>query len=193
MFSQISVAATVTIDFEELVVGDGPVSMSDWMQVGNFELSGGVLYPSGDPAEIYEGQNGTQVFGANYVTPVVGNDAILTLTIRRTDGGVFGVHDFDAAISSNGTAFGSGVEFLGFPSGLDGPYRDLRYSPLGTGDWLNLTAFQIEVYSDGAVAGGLVNLEIDNIVVSTVPIPAAVWLFGSALAGLGFMRRRPTA
>jgi len=27
---------------------------------------------------------------------------------------------------------------------------------------------------------------------SAVPIPAAVWLFGSALAGLGWMRRRPT-
>ncbi len=29
--------------------------------------------------------------------------------------------------------------------------------------------------------------------VSAVPIPAAVWLFGSALAGLGWMRRRQTA
>jgi hypothetical protein len=28
--------------------------------------------------------------------------------------------------------------------------------------------------------------------VSTVPIPAAVWLFGSALAGLGWMRRKQT-
>jgi hypothetical protein len=27
---------------------------------------------------------------------------------------------------------------------------------------------------------------------STVPVPAAVWLFGSALAGLGWMRRRKT-
>jgi hypothetical protein len=29
--------------------------------------------------------------------------------------------------------------------------------------------------------------------VNVVPIPAAVWLFGSALAGLGWMRRRQTA
>ena len=28
---------------------------------------------------------------------------------------------------------------------------------------------------------------------SVVPIPAAVWLFGSALAGLGWMRRKQTA
>jgi hypothetical protein len=30
----------------------------------------------------------------------------------------------------------------------------------------------------------------DNFNVNVVPIPAAVWLFGSALAGLGWMRRR---
>jgi hypothetical protein len=28
--------------------------------------------------------------------------------------------------------------------------------------------------------------------VSAIPIPAAIWLFGSALAGLGWLRRKPT-
>jgi len=37
-------------------------------------------------------------------------------------------------------------------------------------------------------AGGV--WQIDN--VRVVPIPAAVWLFGSALAGLGWMRRKQT-
>jgi hypothetical protein len=31
-----------------------------------------------------------------------------------------------------------------------------------------------------------------GVVFSTVPVPAAVWLFGSALAGLGWMRRKQT-
>jgi hypothetical protein len=35
--------------------------------------------------------------------------------------------------------------------------------------------------------------DIGSYLVTTVPIPAAVWLFGSALAGLGWMRRRKTA
>jgi hypothetical protein len=35
--------------------------------------------------------------------------------------------------------------------------------------------------------------QINNIKVNVVPIPAAVWLFGSALAGLGWFRRRQTA
>ena len=32
--------------------------------------------------------------------------------------------------------------------------------------------------------------EGDSVTLSIVPIPAAVWLFGSALAGLGWMRRK---
>ena len=30
----------------------------------------------------------------------------------------------------------------------------------------------------------------DNLAITAVPVPAAVWLFGSALAGLGWLRRR---
>ena len=33
---------------------------------------------------------------------------------------------------------------------------------------------------------------IDNIVLTSVPIPAAGWLFGAALAGMGWFRRRTT-
>jgi len=36
------------------------------------------------------------------------------------------------------------------------------------------------------------NMNMDNLVVAAVPIPAAVWLFGSALAGLGWLRRKQT-
>jgi hypothetical protein len=36
------------------------------------------------------------------------------------------------------------------------------------------------------------NRDIISGAVTTVPIPSAVWLFGSALAGLGWMRRRKT-
>jgi len=37
------------------------------------------------------------------------------------------------------------------------------------------------------------NLNLDNIVVTAIPIPASVWLFGSALAGLGLIRRKQVA
>jgi hypothetical protein len=35
-------------------------------------------------------------------------------------------------------------------------------------------------------------VSLDNFSATVVPIPAAVWLFGSALAGLGWMRRKQT-
>ena len=44
--------------------------------------------------------------------------------------------------------------------------------------------------------GGLSTYEFDatlSITAAAVPVPAAVWLFGSALAGLGWFRRRQTA
>jgi hypothetical protein len=56
--------------------------------------------------------------------------------------------------------------------------------------WVNLQSVEF------SAAGSFVAL--DNIVVSgdfavsAVPIPAAAWLFGSALAGLGWMRRKQT-
>jgi len=40
--------------------------------------------------------------------------------------------------------------------------------------------------------GNVATFYIDNISVSAIPIPAAVWLFGSALAGLGWIRRKTT-
>ena len=62
--------------------------------------------------------------------------------------------------------FIGGATFLGFggPGGLD--VYDAQYPSY--------------------LAGGYVSA-------SVVPIPAAAWLFGSALAGLGWIRRRPTA
>lgn len=44
-------------------------------------------------------------------------------------------------------------------------------------------------FDSGAFGGAMA---IDNLQFSTVPVPAAVWLFGSALAGLGWMRRKQT-
>jgi len=41
---------------------------------------------------------------------------------------------------------------------------------------------------DGTVGGDTSYINVDSM--SLVPVPAAVWLFGSALAGLGFTRRR---
>ena len=70
-----------------------------------------------------------------------------------------------------------------------------------TGDWNNYVfdagwSDLTQVLLGGTSASGFNGIVVDNIATtpgSVVPIPAAVWLFGSALAGLGWMRRRRIA
>ena len=54
---------------------------------------------------------------------------------------------------------------------------------VGVDDCAVLAVYQTGTFADGPYSGG-------NLTGSVVPIPAAVWLFGSALLGLGWMRRR---
>jgi hypothetical protein len=56
--------------------------------------------------------------------------------------------------------------------------------------WTNLTSVEIiiDVLVDGHLAFDI--FVIDDVHIQAVPAPAAVWLFGSALAGLGWMRRK---
>ena len=78
----------------------------------------------------------------------------------------------------------------------------------GDGSVVNLqvlgSASEGEIWETVFLSGQLNNLtsitftnfsrpvQLDNIVVQAVPVPAAVWLFGSALAGLGWLRRKQT-
>ena len=51
------------------------------------------------------------------------------------------------------------------------------------------TSYLIESYSFSRYE----NRDVVSGAISAVPIPAAVWLYGSAIAGLGWMRRKKTA
>ena len=70
----------------------------------------------------------------------------------------------------------------GHTVGIGGAYGNGTVVALGW-DWSDSS------YAHNPVTQQLVN---DIVEVSIVPIPAAVWLFGSALAGLGWMRRKRT-
>jgi len=60
------------------------------------------------------------------------------------------------------------------------------------GDGSAANPFGIELQFDGLDFAGASEVSLyANF--SAVPVPAAVWLFGSALAGLGWMRRKPVA
>jgi len=65
--------------------------------------------------------------------------------------------------------------------------------PIGTGDWLNLERVEFGVASCCGIGIETLDMTIDNVNVSIVPIPGAVWLFGSALGLLGWVRRRQLA
>jgi len=57
--------------------------------------------------------------------------------------------------------------------------------------WTNLesVSFQAKIVNFHCCSSSF-NGSIDDIVVTAVPLPASVWLFGSALAGLGWLRRK---
>jgi hypothetical protein len=57
--------------------------------------------------------------------------------------------------------------------------------------WSEINRFRVSgqaVVADCCEVFG--SLAVDNVTVNVVPLPAAVWLFGSALAGLGWIRRK---
>jgi hypothetical protein len=57
----------------------------------------------------------------------------------------------------------------------------------------NISGFTLRIFGtlDGRFTSGGYNVSVEGTDVSSVPVPAAAWLFGSALMGLvGFSRRK---
>jgi hypothetical protein len=91
-----------------------------------------------------------------------------------------------------GIPYSTGLEFLGTRADGSTIYATFDSDVLDgqtvafSAEWSDLVSVQA-----WNVAGG--DVVIDDITMSVVPVPAAVWLFGSALAGLGWFRRNQTA
>jgi len=186
-------SATIVLDFEEYAdsvslfqpVTLGTVLSDEFEVIGLTSLVGWDNCKTGPcPPPSPEG---------TFVSAVLAN-ADASIEIGRIDGnafdlvslqhltGVSGNYGFTIVgnLSSGGTVSQSFTVFEDF-SGYDTTVLD---SALFSG----ITSYSIEL--DSGAAGGF---WIDNMVVTTVPIPAAVWLFGSALIGLGAFRRRKFA
>jgi hypothetical protein len=189
LFAAATQAAPVVIDFEEFNLGDsagGGATGNQWppLQSQGFSVSGFLVF---DPAEIVTGTNtGTKAFGGT--VSGFGQDGFgvaSQVSMQRSDGGAFALYSLDLLLQAdpNGITRVSGLLAGGGSANLG--------VPTGTGDWLNLEA--VFFSAEGNQFGfGSATVELDNVVVSAVPIPAAVWLFGSALAGLGWLRRKQT-
>ena len=120
--------------------------------------------------------------------------------LERADGGEFSLYKFDFGgyVDSTGIAKESDFTVYGFfedgsssiwrdfsPDGDEG-FETMYLGVEGEG-WHGLSAVMFEHWGAGSDQG---SFALDNIKVSTVPVPAAVWLFGSGLLGLAGVARR---
>jgi hypothetical protein len=179
-------SAQVTIDFEEF--SRGPIDPPD----GDLVSKGFALeyldQGSGYPIiEIIGSLNGTQAY-MNCSTC----QAVEQIDLSSAAANNISLHAID--IGALGAAFPSfDFIFTGFLAGGGSITQSaLGVSTLQTllfdASWSGLESVRIQI--DNANGVNAYASFIDNIVVSQVPVPAAVWLFGSGLAAMGLIRRR---
>ncbi len=146
----------------------------------------------------YAGQNYTGYYAGSAGLGPQGPGAITTL--QHSAGNVFsidsiGLSIFEVPIPSTHGPVDVPVTFTGYLSGGGTPVtQSFQLSSFGFSDFFfnssftNLTSL---TWNQGMVPAD--SYQFDNIVVSAVPIPAAVWLFGSGLLGLTGIARRKKA
>ena len=182
-------AVAVTIDFEEFPTGQtaGPPLSSQGFVFEAISVYGWI--PTGG----YVIQNGLDGNLFNYCPDC-------QLTITESTGQAFSLESADLGLSVLGSPID--LTIVGYYSGggsisttftaTETTFQNDPLTPFFFGaGWTNLSSV---VFETTAHSGGVLtvpNSLVDNIVVIAVPVPAAVWLFGSALAGLGWLRRKP--
>lgn len=193
----------------------GPAQAAELALNGGFEsgdFSGWTLFPGAGVASVSTMNPSSGLYSANLDASA--NAAVDTL-IKNANIGVGQVvpgEMITIAFDARGTTANGGVLFAEFFSELDGggvsATEILGGGPLGlNADPEVWTSFMFTTFAGpdvsggvtlqlksacGPVAGCTANVFLDNISVSTsaVPVPAAFWLFGSALAMMGWVRRR---
>jgi hypothetical protein len=174
-------AGAYIIDFEEFepgfISGSGLVS-GDYQIHTDYSFD----FPNGSGGAYITETNTLQILGdASWF-----DDSYVEMTVERVDGGSFSLYSIDVLADYDPDGYYlSALTTAGYYIDDQGDLANL-----GQGDWLNIVQFSYLTSQPPATIGSL--LEVDNIVVTAVPIPAAVWLFGSALAGLGWLRRKQT-
>jgi hypothetical protein len=177
--SAVAQSANVTIDFEEY---SGLVN---------------TFQPVGIETPL---ANGYEVTGSS--------ERVIWLNNEGPVGASISIHLEDAAVATFSNTLAPSFNFLGFEyynGGLETLIISAEKLSGGTitkaVDVSGVSGNQWSVESDFSEFTDIISLSfegasqsgflfLDNIQTSVVPVPAAVWLFGSALAGLGWLRRK---
>ena len=136
----------------------------DVRAIGSLDI-GGTLYNVDFDADAYSTFGGDDEFWTTEAEASTAVDAI------------------NALFLANGSP---GVANDGIPSCEGAPCYTVKYGPSGSVGALNFGGW--ENYGSIGYGSGLDPIATGWSV--AVPIPAAIWLFGSALAGLGWLRRK---
>ncbi|MCP4927680.1 MAG: hypothetical protein GY918_01310 [Gammaproteobacteria bacterium] len=112
-----------------------------------------------------------------------------TMRMVQTNGEKFDLDSFDLLTTSGGLSFsltghfaGGGTVNLLLDSSAYSSWEGVNLD----NQWNNLVAVDFGPEANHAFGSAVDNIAVSNV----VPIPAAVWLFSSALAGLGWLRRK---
>lgn len=104
---------------------------------------------------------------------------------------------WDTSFVSDGTAAAGDIDYVFLSkttgdAGSDFSLASFTFQVLGGAGATSPLSLSNDPYNVGFVAPGGQSLTVSyvNSEVHVVPVPAAVWLFGSALASMGFLRRR---
>lgn len=167
-------AAAVLIDFDEVTPQGGVPPLFIDSKGFSFEAT---TVLAGGPPEV--GVSSAGIFAmADCFAWGGGCGAVVFMEV--TGGSQFAIHSIGSWQGSfSGVVAGGGVADLS--------------APIGTGDWLQLERFSVGDFCPElpGFGCGYYTASLDDISASVVPIPAAAWLFVSALMGLGWLRRNP--
>ncbi len=179
-----STASAITIDFQD---GDrslvrtfqGPDACIDQLSV----INDGFLFDNPRNCGAYT-LRADDDMGLYFATGA--GEGTPQLSMTQLNGGEFDLLSFDFLRGAE-----SRIEVSGY---LDGQLQYSATDALGNLFEKNVTLdwFGIDEVVFTNSSRNFNSIGIDNLVVNAVPVPAAVWLFGSGLGLLGWMRRKAT-
>jgi len=189
-------AQAITIDFEEFPLTPGSLGtiFSDGFTSQEYRFSGDYSAPS-PPAIItthgFIGTAGPAALG-NVALSIAAPDSSISMESLLPLTPLFSLESIWVKDPAQITVTGYGLDGGDFieldsvlVSDLTTASIDGVTAYLFDSSWQNLARVDF-----AATVGTMGQPGIDNIVVTAVPIPAAVWLFGSGLGLLGWFRRR---